>query len=217
MDKKLIIKRAEGFVKKALAGEGTGHDWWHIERVRNNAKLINKIEKGEWFVIDLALILHDVGDRKVIGKEEDDYSIADEFLKKQKVPEKTRGQVMFIIKNMSFSKSLGAKKEGATKEFYIVQDADRLDAVGAIGIARAFAYGGSKSRPLYDPTKKAQKINNMKNYRALKSSTLHHFEEKLFLLKDLMNTKTAKKIARERNEFMKKYIGRFLAEWHGKK
>lgn len=126
-------------------------------------------------------------------------------------------EVIFIIKNMSFSKSLNNKKEKASKEFYIVQDADRLDAIGAIGVARAFAYGGSKSRPLYDPTKKAQKISTTKNYEKLQSSTLHHFEEKLFLLKDLLNTKTAKKIANERNIFMKKYVQQFLDEWNGKK
>jgi len=118
---------------------------------------------------------------------------------------------------MSFSKSLNGQKEEASKEFYIVQDADRLDAIGAIGIARTFAYGGSKERPLYDPTKKAQKINTTKNYKKLNSSSFHHFEEKLLLLKNLMNTKTAKEIAKNRDDFMKKYIKQFLDEWYGKK
>lgn len=217
MNKNLVIKNTESFVKKALANEGTGHDWWHIERVRNNATLINKSERGDSFIIDLALLLHDVGDRKIIQKEEDDYSIAENFLKKQKISGEFIERVMFIIKNMSFSKSLNNKKEGAPKEFYVVQDADRLDAIGAMGIARAFAYGGSKSRPLYNPTKKAQKINTVKNYKKFKSSTFHHFEEKLLLLKNLMNTKTAKKIAEKRDNFMKEYLKQFLAEWHGKK
>lgn len=217
MNKDLILKRTENFVKKTLAGEGTGHDWWHIERVRNNARLINKTERGDKFVIELAVLLHDVGDRKVIKQEEDDYTIADNFLKKQKVASDIIEQVMFIIKNMSFSKSLNSKKDNASKEFYVVQDADRLDAIGAIGIARAFAYGGSKDRPLYDPTKKAQKINSTKSYRKLNSSTFHHFEEKLLLLKDLMNTKTAKRIAGKRNEYMEKYMQQFLAEWSGQK
>lgn len=217
MDKKSVIKNTEDFVKRALSGEGTGHDWWHIERVRNNARLINSKEKADDFVIKLAVLLHDVGDRKVIDKEEDDYSIAENFLKKEKVSNDVIEQVMFIIKNMSFSKSLDSRRQNAPREFYVVQDADRLDAIGAIGIARAFAYGGSKSRPLYDPIKKAQKINTTKNYRKFNSSTFHHFEEKLLLLKNLMNTKTAKKIADDRNDFMKVYLKQFLAEWNGKK
>lgn len=217
MKKEQIIRKTEKFVKDLLNKEGTGHDWWHIERVRNNSILINKKEKADNFVIELAVLLHDVGDRKVIKKEEDDYSIAENFLKKQKVPGEVIEHVMFIIKNMSFSKSLDSQKEEASKEFYIVQDADRLDAIGAIGIARTFAYGGSKERPLYDPTKKAQKINTTKSYKKLNSSSFHHFEEKLLLLKNLMNTKTAKEIAKNRDDFMKKYIKQFLDEWDGKK
>jgi uncharacterized protein len=209
---KMIIKNTENFAKSQLSKEGTGHDFWHIERVRNNAFQINKIEKADLFVIELSVLLHDVGDRKVIKKEEDDYTIAENFLKSQKLPIEVVEKVMFIIKNMSFSKSLNKKRVNFSKEFYVVQDADRLDAIGAIGIARAFAYGGSKGRPLYDPTKKAQKINTTKNYRKTQSSTLHHFEEKLFLLKDLMNTKTAKKIAEKRNVFMRKYVEQFLKE-----
>lgn len=217
MKKDLILKKTENFTKRALSNEGTGHDWWHIERVRNNARLINSVEKGDSFVIELAVLLHDVGDRKVIKQEEDDYSIAENFLKSQKVSVEVASHVMFIIKNISFSKSLGNKRSNASKEFYIVQDADRLDAIGAIGIARAFVYGGSKGRPMYDPTKKTQKINTTKNYRKLNSSTFHHFEEKLLLLKNLMNTKTAKKIANKRNIFMEKYLEQFLNEWNGKR
>lgn len=217
MTESLVIKNAETFVKKALSGEGTGHDWWHIERVRNNARRICKSEKADMFVVDLALLLHDVGDRKVLNADEDDYSIARNFLIRQKVPLETIEKIMFIIENMSFSKSLNSKRDSASLEFYVVQDADRLDAIGAIGIARVFAYGGSKARPLYDPTKTAQKINTTKNYRKLNSSSLHHFEEKLFLLKGLMNTKTAKRIAQERHVYMKSYVKQFLLEWEGKR
>ncbi|MBP6925937.1 MAG: HD domain-containing protein [Candidatus Pacebacteria bacterium] len=217
MKKEIILKRTKLFTKKALSGEGTGHDWWHIERVLNNANLINKTEKADAFVIELAVLLHDIGDRKVIQREEDDYTIAENFLKKQKVADDVINQVMFIIKNMSFSKSLNHKKDNVCKEFYIVQDADRLDAIGAIGIARAFTYGGSKERPLYDPTKKAQKINSTKNYRKLNSSTFHHFEEKLLLLEELMNTRAAKRIAKKRTTYMQKYLQQFLDEWFGKK
>ena len=217
MKKETIIKNTKNFVKKYLNGEGTGHDWWHIERVMNNANLINKSEKADSFVISLAVLLHDVGDRKVIKKYEDDYSIAENFLVKQGVPEEIIEKVMFIIKNMSFSRSLDNKNNSASIEFYIVQDADRLDGIGAIGIARAFTFGGSKSRSLYDPTKKFEKINTIKDYKKGSASTIHHFYEKLLLLKDLMNTKTAKKIAQQRHNYMKKYLEQFLVEWEGKK
>ena len=217
MDKKMVIRNAEQFVKERLAGEGTGHDWWHIERVLSNARLICKTEKADRFIVDLALLLHDVGDRKVINTEEDDYSIAEDFLKKEKVDAKVIEHIMFIIKHMSFSKSLNNRRDDAPIEFYIVQDADRLDALGAIGIARTFAFGGSKSRPLYDPTKTAQEIGSLKKYRAMKSSSFHHFEEKVLLLKDLMNTKTGKRIAKGRHEYVRAYMKEFLAEWNGKK
>ena len=217
LNKALVVKKAEAFVRKSLAKEGTGHDWWHIERVRNNARLINKSAGANKFIVDLAILLHDVGDRKVIGKKEDDYSIAENFLQKNKLPVELVSRVMFIIQNMSFSKSLNSKNKTVPLEFFVVQDADRLDAIGAIGIARVFAYGGSKGRPLYDPTKRAQKVNDTKSYRQLKSSSLHHFGEKLFLLKDLLNTKTAKKIAAKRHQYMKQYVVQFLAEWQGQR
>ena len=216
MNKKTITKNAEAFVKKALENESSGHDWWHIERVRNNARLINSKEKADDFTIDLALLLHDVGDRKVINKEQDDYTIAENFLISQKISEEIIAKIMFIIKNMSFSTSIDKTHINAPKEFFIAQDADRLDAIGAIGIARTFAYGGNKQRPLYDPTIKVTKVKSTKQYKNLNSSTLHHFEEKLFKLEDLMNTKTAQKIARNRDIYMQKFVQEFLAEWDGR-
>lgn len=217
IDRDLIAQRTEIFVKDRLLKEGTGHDWWHILRVRNNARLICKIEEANLFIIDMAILLHDVGDRKVINKPEDDYSIAERFLSVQGLSDSVITRIMFIIKNMSFSKSLNSKKSSAPIEFFIVQDADRLDAIGAIGIARAFQYGGSKGRSLYDPTQKAKNIKTTNEYQKLTSSTFHHFEEKLLLLKDLMNTNTAKKIANNRHEYMEKYIQEFLLEWSGEK
>ena len=169
------------------------------------------------FVVDLTVLLHDVGDRKVIKKDEDDYSIAENFLKIQKVPREIIEKVMYIIKNMSFSQSLNNKKHSESTDFCVVQDSDRLDAIGAIAIARVFTYGGRNYRPIYDPTKKAGKINTTKNYRKLNSSSFHHFEEKLLLLKNLINTKSAKKIALGRHNYMKNYTKQFLSEWHGKK
>jgi len=217
MKKATVIKHIEEVVKRRLSSEGTGHDWWHIQRVRRNARLICKSEKADLFIVDLAVLLHDVGDRKVIQQEEDDYSVAETILKTQGIPHEVVQQVMFIIKNMSFSKSLNTRKDLAPKEFHVVQDADRLDAMGAIGIARAFAYGGSKARPLYDPTKKAKTTRNAKAYKKLGSSSLHHFEEKLFLLKDLMNTRTARRIAIGRHRYMRAFVTQFLSEWDGKR
>jgi uncharacterized protein len=212
-----VIKNTEKFVKARLAGEGTGHDWWHIERVRNNARLVCKSEKADFFIVELAVLLHDVGDRKVIQQDEDDHSIAESFLKTQGISDEVLEQVMYIIKNISFSKSLDRRKASASAEFYVVQDADRLDAMGAIGIARAFAFGGSKSRPLYDPQQKAGIARSAKGYKQIKSSSLHHFEEKLFLLRDLMNTRAAIKIATRRHKYMKAYVRQFLLEWSGKR
>lgn len=217
MNKVSIIKQAEQFAKKLLSKEGTGHDWYHVERVRNNALAINKKEKTDQFIIDLAVLLHDVGDRKVIKKDEDDYSIAETFLLKQDVSSGSIEEIMTIIKHMSFSKSFGAKKRRFSKEFYVVQDADRLDAIGAIGIARAFAFGGSKGRLIYDPSKKIQTIKSTRQYKQGSSSTLHHFDEKLFKLRDLMNTKEGKRIAKERHLYMKEFVKQFLAEWEGKR
>ena len=214
---KNVIKKAEKFVRARLAKEGTGHDWWHIERVRRNARLICKSEKADLLVVELAALLHDVGDRKVIQEEEDDHSMAEKFLTGQGIDSGVVEQVMHIIKNMSFSKSLRRKKNSEPVEFQIVQDADRLDAVGAIGIARAFAFGGREERMLYDPTENAATFRSTKGYRNLKSSSLHHFEEKLFHLKDLMNTRGARRIARARHNYMKNYYRQFLAEWNGRR
>lgn len=212
-----VLENTEKFAKKTLNGEGTGHDWWHIERVRNNARLINKTENADPLIVELATLLHDVGDRKVLGTDEDDHTIAEDFLKSQKLEDEKIGYVMHIIKNMSFSKTLGCRDSSATIEFQVVQDADRLDAIGAIGIARAFAFGGSRSRPLYDPTKQAQTAQTTEEYRKNEGSTFHHFEEKLLKLKDLMNTETGKNIAQERHKFMEDYLFRFLDEWNGKR
>ena len=217
MLRKQLIKITEEFVKEKLKDADPGHDFFHIQRVRNNAKLINAKEHANSVIVDLALLLHDVGDRKILRQENDDYSIARNFLQAQKVPNATIDRVMFVIEHMSFSKTLNAKVKNAPKELSVVQDADRMDAIGAIGIARAFVFGGSRGRPMYDPSKMAQRITNTKSYHKMESSTLHHFEEKLFLLKDLMNTKTARRIAMHRHTFMKHYLKEFLAEWEGKR
>ncbi len=217
MFKKDLIKITEEFAKDKLKYADPGHDFFHIQRVRSNAKLINTKEQANLSIVDLAILLHDVGDRKIIRQENDDYSIARNFLLAQKLDSKIVDSVMFVIENMSFSRTLNSKVKNASKELCVVQDADRMDAIGAIGIARAFVFGGSRNRPMYDPNKKAQNINNTKNYQKMESSTFHHFEEKLLLLKNLMNTKTAKSIATHRHKFMKRYLKEFLAEWKGER
>lgn len=219
MNETEIITATEQFVKEQLLGEPTGHDWWHVMRVRNTARNIQSGEGGNLLVIDLALLLHDVGDRKVIKQENDDYTIAENFLHSLALEDTVIMDIMDIIKNMSFSSSLDAKPHAGERsiEFQIVQDADRLDALGAIGIARAFAFGGSRSRPLYDPEYEAQDFTSAAAYKQAQGSTFHHFAEKLFLLKDLLHTETAKAIASERDEYMHTFTERFLQEWEGQK
>ncbi len=210
-----LIHSTELFVQDRLADEPTGHDWWHANRVRNVARQIQLVEGGDVNVIELAALLHDVGDRKVINQENDDYSIAEDFLRAQKVGTATIDSVMFVIQNISYSKSIDSGETEKPIELQIVQDADRFDAMGAIGIARAFAFGGSRGRPLYDPTYSPQIFQTTAAYKAAAGSTLHHFDEKLFLLKDKLNTETAKRIAEERDAYMHEFYTRFLTEWDG--
>lgn len=216
MDTEKIIKATEKFIKKRLADEPTGHDWWHANRVRTMALKIHEKEGGDRFTIELAALLHDVGDRKVLGTYDDDPTIAENFLKEQLCPQATIEAVMYIIQNISFSKSLGKESTQHPIELLIVQDADRFDALGALGIARAFAYGGANGRPLYDPAYLPQVFTNADDYKKAGGSTLHHFDEKLFLLKDRLNTETAKHIAAERDAYMHEFYDRFLNEWSGK-
>lgn len=215
-DKQKIIKATEKFAKNLLGLEGGGHDFWHVDRVRKTALKIAKEEKANLFIVELAVLLHDVGDYKVIGKDEDDYTIAQNWLIKQKVDQVVVDEVMYIIENMSFRHSFNKKKFKFSKEFAVVQDADRLDGIGAIGIARAFAYGGKKGRLLYNPLQNPRLIKNSSGYSKGAHSTIDHFYEKLLLLKNLMNTKTGKKIATSRHEFMEEFLERFYNESEGK-
>lgn len=217
MDNNTLIKNTEEFVKDKLKDEGTGHDWWHVVRVVNAARKIHSIEGGDWQIIHLTLLLHDVGDRKVINEDNDDYSIAQKFLEKEGVSSGVVSKVMSIIKTMSYSKSFDETEKDNSPEFNIVQDADRLDAIGAIGIGRAFAYGGSRSRLLYNPDYESKEYASSDEYKKSESSTIHHFYEKLLLLKDKLNTQAAKDIANQRDEFMRVFLQEFLDEWNGKK
>ncbi len=217
MNKEEIIEKTAEFAKATLLGEGSGHDWWHVYRVWKNAQHIAKEEEVDSFVVELAALLHDIADYKNHGGDDNiGPRKAKEWLLSLNVDEEICDHVASIIKGASFK---GANVSSAmnTKEGKVVQDADRLDAIGAIGIARTFAYGGNKSRQLYDPNSKPTMHNSFEEYKKNQSSTVNHFYEKLLLLKDLMNTETAKKIAEERHKYMEEYLDRFFKEWEGEK
>ncbi len=211
-----ILQKTEQYVREQLEGEGSGHDWWHIHRVRNTAVSIANEESADLFIVELAALLHDIADHKFHdGDEEIGPRVAGEWLQLMNVDVKSIEHVQEIIADLSFK---GAKVETPmrTIEGQAVQDADRLDALGAIGIARAFAYGGHKNRELYNPNVLPTQHDSFDAYKNDKGHTINHFYEKLFLLKDRMNTDTGKKLAIERHEFMKDFVNRFYAEWDGK-
>lgn len=214
MNKKEIIKKTESFVKKHLKGDVTGHDWWHIDRVRKMALRIAKKEKDvDLFVVQLAALLHDIADWKFHGGDETiGIKLAEEWLKRLKVEKNVIERVCEIIREISF-KGAEVKSKMKTKEGMIVQDADRLDAIGAIGIARCFATGAKLNREIYNPEIKPRLHKTFEEYKKAKSTSINHFYEKLLLLKDLMNTKTAKKIAEKRHKFMEQFLDRFFKEW----
>jgi len=211
----LSIQKAIAYVKETLDGAEAGHDWFHIERVFKTAQNINIIEKGNEEVVAFAALLHDIADPKFNnGDEKIGPNLAVSFLKSIAVEEEVINHVRMIIENMSFKNSF----EGnvfTSKEMQIVQDADRLDAIGAIGIARAFTYGGFKNRVLYDPAIKAEKHLSKESYKNTSAPTINHFYEKLLLLKDMMNTAAGKQIAEERHQFMLLYLDHFYKEWEG--
>lgn len=211
------IQLTINFVKKELENTEAGHDWWHIERVWKTAKAIAKQENVNLFVVELAALLHDIADSKFHdGDEEIGPQKAGDFLQSINIDEETVLHVQKIIRNMSFKASLG-EISFSSLEMLVVQDADRLDAIGAIGIARAFTYGGFKNRELYNPAI-APEINQSKEaYKNTTAPTINHFYEKLLLLKDKMNTLSGKQIAAKRHDFMVQYLEQFYAEWEGKR
>jgi|UniRef100_UPI00404B5655 uncharacterized protein len=210
-----IISQTVQFVKQTMQGAESGHDWWHIERVWNNAILISKTEKAETFIIELAALLHDIADSKFHnGDEEIGPQRAGDFLKSIGLEEKIIIHIQQIIRNMSFKASLG-QVNFHSKEMEVVQDADRLDAIGAIGIARAFTYGGFKNRELYNPDIPPALTMSKEDYKKSDAPTINHFYEKLLLLKDKMNTDTGLRIAEERHRFMLTYLEQFYNEWNG--
>ena len=217
MTNREIIEKTMIFVKNKLEGEGSGHDWWHILRVYNNALDIAEKEKDcDIFVIELAALLHDIADWKFHdGNLDKGSEISETFLTELNVPKETTAHISEIIKNISF-KGANVKNTITTKEGMIVQDADRLDAIGAIGIGRAFAYGGFMKREMYNPDIPYEIHNTFEEYKSKNGSTINHFYEKLLLLKDKMNTKTGKEKAEKRHEFMCSFLDEFYSEWDGK-
>jgi uncharacterized protein len=198
-----------------MSGEESGHDWFHVDRVRKNALRIAEEEKNvDLFLIQIAALLHDIGDWKLNNSGMSEKEILEETCVILKYPPEIAEQVVNIVLNMSYSKNIKNRKK-LSLEGQIVQDADRIDAMGAIGIARAFAYGGKDKRELYNPTKKPQTFKSIEAYKRNKSTTVNHFYEKIFRLTGLMNTKSAKKLATKRERFMKEYLDQFYSEWKG--
>ncbi|MDQ7959364.1 HD domain-containing protein [Flavobacterium lindanitolerans] len=214
---KILIEKTIAFVKEKLKDAEGGHDWFHIERVYNNAMNIAKDENCNITIVALGALLHDIADSKFHGGDETiGPKLAWEFLESQNVPEETIIHVVNIIENISFKGGNFERKFSST-ELDVVQDADRLDAIGAIGIARAFNYGGFKNRALYDPTITPNMNMSKEEYKSAVSPTINHFYEKLLLLKDRMNTKSGKAIAEERHTYMEKFLEQFFAECEGKR
>lgn len=211
---KNVIQNTVDFVKEKLQGAEAGHDWFHIERVWKLSKNIAAHENCNLEVVELAALLHDIADPKFHGGDETlALTISQDFLESQKVSPELIGQVLFIIKNVSF-KNRNEAPEILPLELKIVQDADRLDAIGAIGIARTFNFGGFKNNLMYDAELPPQLEMSKEEYKKNQGTTINHFYEKLLLLQDLMHTETAKKIASERHDFMLKFLAEFYKEWN---
>lgn len=203
------------FVKKELEGAEAGHDWFHIERVYKNTLHLLKTEQADEQVVLLGALLHDIADSKFHeGDETLGPKKAYDFMTTIEIPEDVKKHVVQIIENISF-KGGNFEKNFRSKELEIVQDADRLDAIGAIGIARTFNYGGFKNHPLYDPAIKPNLQMSKDEYKKHQGTTINHFYEKLLLLKDLMNTETGKKMALKRHQYMEGFLEQFYAEWNG--
>ena len=218
MNKEQIILNTIDFVKETLEGAEGGHDWFHIERVYKNALLISENEKVDRFIVQLGALLHDIADAKFNnGDESIGPKKAREFLKKQYVDEDIIIHVENIILFISYKSSLDTSKKFTSPELDVIQDADRLDAIGAIGIARCFNYGGFKNRSLYDPAIEPNLEMTKEQYKKSTTPTINHFYEKLLLLKDKMNTKTGQLLAKDRHRYMEGFLQQFYEEWNGVK
>ncbi|MCA9391636.1 HD domain-containing protein [candidate division WWE3 bacterium] len=217
MDESEIIKSVADHVREKFQGEGSGHDWWHIYRVWQNAKTIAASEECDIFVVEMGALLHDIADHKFHGGDEEiGGKTAEKILSTMGVNEDIVRSVVYIVNNLSYSKNINNKRD-LPIEGEIVQDADRLDAIGAIGIARCFAYGGSVGNEIYNPEIKPDLAMDKERYKKGKSPQINHFYEKLLLLKDMMNTDTGRQLAQQRHIFMQNYLEEFFAEWEGER
>jgi uncharacterized protein len=215
MNQQEIIEKTVYYVKQEFSHDSSGHDWWHIYRVWKNAITLCDHENGDSFIVQLAALLHDLDDWKFKDSGDETPRRAKVWLDSFSLDPSITDAVCRIIMHISFKGANVANKMDSLEGF-IVQDADRIDAIGAIGIARAFAYGGYKNRPLYDPDTLPQMHETFEQYKNSKSDTINHFYEKLLLLKDMMNTSTAKRIAEQRHEYMEQFLSQFMDEWEGK-
>ena len=217
MDKNKIINKTAKYIKAKMSGESTGHDWWHVYRVWQISKKIAKSEKADLFIVEMGALLHDIADYKFHkGDDKKGGQEAEKLLAKLAVDKDNIEKIIHIIDNISF-KGAGVKEKMKSLEGKIVQDADRLDAIGAIGVARAVATGQKFERPIYDPSIKPKTHKTFKSYKNKNGTTINHFYEKLLLLKNRMNTKTGKKLAESRHRFMETFLKEFFQEWDGKK
>ncbi|WP_026464527.1 HD domain-containing protein [Adhaeribacter aquaticus] len=214
MNQEEIISQTAEFIKSKFSGESSGHDWWHVYRVWQNALYIARTEKADLFVVQLAALLHDVADWKFHdGDEYAGEKAARHYLEALQVPEITISNICQVIQEISY-KGAGVNTPMSSLEGEIVQDADRLEAIGAIGIARAFAYGGYKGREIHNPEAQPELHASFEEYKKNAGPTTNHFYEKLLLLKDRMNTITGKTLAKERHEYMVNFLDQFYREWH---
>ena len=211
-----IINETIEYFKENFSGEGTGHDWFHIQRVWKLSKNIAKKEgELDMFVVEMGALLHDIADHKFHdGDENIGTEKAAEYLSKYNIEEMPKNKIVEIVKEISF-KGMRVPTKMSTKEGEVVQDADRLDAIGAIGVARTFAYGGSKNREIYNPLVKPVCHTSFAAYKVSTAPTINHFYEKLLTLKDRMNTNTGKKEAIRRHEFMESFLQNFYQDWEG--
>ncbi|MBE0683103.1 MAG: HD domain-containing protein [Anaerolineales bacterium] len=215
MNQQNIIQRTADYIRKEFSDDSSGHDWWHIHRVWKNALAICEHEKADPFIVQLAALLHDLDDWKFNETGDETPLRARAWLESCSVDIPTTEAVCEIITHISY-KGAGVENKMKSLEGLIVQDADRLDAIGAIGIGRAFAYGGYKNRMMYDPDSPPQMHASFEEYKNSKSATINHFYEKLLLLKDRLNTPTAKRAAEGRHRVMVEFLSRFMYEWDGR-
>ncbi|HEX2190749.1 MAG TPA: HD domain-containing protein, partial [Longimicrobiaceae bacterium] len=209
------LRRTEAYIRERMEGEGSGHDWWHVHRVRCTALRLAGEEGADPFVVELAALLHDVADHKFHGGDESaGPRAARAWLEGLGVEREVVEHVCAIVAELSF-RGAGVPTPMSTREGAVVQDADRLDAIGAIGVARTFAYGGTRGRPLHDPEARPEAHASFEAYKASRGPTVNHFHEKLLLLRDRMNTAAARRAAEGRHRFMEEFLERFHREWDG--